>query len=520
VNVNTITNLALPYAPHKYRGAFYKYNLKTEEKMSRINTLGKALAVLILVISGQAFAKQAQPNFIVILTDDQGYADVGFNGSKDIITPNIDRIANEGTRFTNGYVTYAVCGPSRAGLLTGRYQGRFGFGRNPIIDPEDPMAGLPLEESMISEVLQPIGYTSSIIGKWHMGSHEKFHPNNRGFDHFYGFLSGGHRYFPEELIYEDEAQGLGKKDHKSPSNSWYHTKLLRNQDTVETSSYLTDELSREAIKFIEQKKDQPFFLYLAYNAPHSPLQAPKKYLERNKHIKDKKRRTYASMITAVDDGVGNVLAKLEELGIDENTLVFFLSDNGGASKSSAKNSPLRGVKGDFFDGGIRVPFAVRWPGKIPKGLDYNNPVSSLDILATIAEITGAGINKRKPLDGVNLLPYITGKNTDLPHDVLFWRSFDSGVLATRRGEMKAITSPEIGNHLYNLSNDLAERHDLSEKQQHTFEQQKLEMQQWATELKDPIFRKLTDGAIKAANRKNNAKKAIERIERSTGSEGY
>ncbi|GAA6186219.1 sulfatase-like hydrolase/transferase [Aliiglaciecola sp. NS0011-25] len=488
--------------------------------MSRLNALGKALAVLALVVSGQLFAKTTKPNIIVILTDDQGYADVGFNGSKDIITPNIDRIANEGTRFTNGYVTYAVCGPSRAGLLTGRYQGRFGFGRNPIIDPADPMAGLPVEEKMVSEVLKPVGYSSSIIGKWHMGSHEKFHPNNRGFEHFYGFLSGGHRYFPEELIYQDEAQSLGQNEHKSPSSSWYHTKIIRNQKTVETSTYLTDELSREALEFIDSKKDQPFFLYLAYNAPHAPLQAPKRYLKRNKHIKDKKRQIYASMITAVDDGVGNLLAKLQELGIDDNTLIFFLSDNGGASKSSAKNSPLRGVKGDFFEGGIRVPFAIRWPGKVPQGIDYNKPVSSLDILATIVEVTGAAIDKDKPLDGVNLLPYITGKNTGLPHEVLFWRSFDSKVLATRRGDMKTITSPEFGNHLYNLSNDLAERHDLSDKQKQIFEQQQAAMQQWQSQLKDPIFRKLTDGAIKAANRKNNAKKAKERIERSTGAQGY
>ncbi|WOH36016.1 sulfatase-like hydrolase/transferase [Thalassotalea fonticola] len=488
--------------------------------MNKFYNLALYSVTLLLTLVNPVWAKASKPNFIVILTDDQGYADVGFNGSKDIVTPNIDRIANEGTRFTNGYVTYSVCGPSRAGLLTGRYQGRFGFGRNPIIDPTDPLAGLPLEEQMISEVLQGVGYTSSAIGKWHMGSHPKFHPNNRGFDHFYGFLSGGHRYFPEELIYEDEAQGIAMDSHKSPSNSWYHTKLLRNNEVVETSTYLTDELSREAIEFIEQEKDNPFFLYLAYNAPHSPLQASKEYLARNTHIKDKKRRTYASMITAVDDGVGSVLAKLEQLNLDDNTLIFFLSDNGGALKSSAKNVPLRGMKGDFFEGGIRVPFAVRWPEKIPAGVDYNNPVSSLDILATFASLTNASISTERPLDGVNLMPFILGENQGLPHDVLFWRSFDSNILASRRGNAKAISSSQIGDHLYNLSNDLAERHDLSEKQSNTFDQQKVEMDLWATELQDPIFRKLTDGPIKAANKKHNEKKAKERIARSEGSEGY
>jgi len=488
--------------------------------MKKTYTFLGLLGLVSIAISSNCAAEKSTPNFIVILTDDQGYADVGFNGSKDIVTPNIDRIANEGTRFTNGYVTAAVCGPSRAGLLTGRYQGRFGFGRNPIIDPKDAKAGLPLDEKMISEVLQPLGYKSSVVGKWHMGSHPNFHPNNRGFDHFYGFLSGGHRYFPEDLVYDSETEGIGAADTKLPSNSWYHTKLLRNKVTVETSSYLTEELSREAVEFIEQEKNNPFFLYLAYNAPHAPLQAPKKYLDRNKHIKEQKRRTYASMITAVDDGVGSLLAKLKELNIDDNTLIFFLSDNGGPIGSYAKNKPLRGAKGDFFEGGIRVPFAVRWPGKIPAGLDYNNPVSSLDILATFASLSHASINKERPLDGVNLLPFILGENQGVPHDVLFWRSFDDDILANRIGNSKAISSGQIGNHLYNLSNDLAEQHDLTETHKKAFEQHKIEMELWAAQLKDPIFRHLTDGTIKAANKKNNMKRAQARVARSKGAKGY
>jgi len=446
------------------------------------NTLKKLLFTGLLAYSATSLAND-KPNFIVILTDDQGYADVGFNGSDDIITPNIDRIANEGTKFTNGYVTYAVCGPSRAGLLTGRYQGRFGFGRNPIIDPTDANSGLPLEEQMISEVLKPVGYTSSIIGKWHMGTHEKFRPNKRGFDHFYGFLSGGHKYFPEDLTIDSIENA--KKDW-----SWYNTKIMENDKHVEIDEYLTDELSNEAVKFIEREKDNPFFLYLAYNAPHTPLQASQAYLDRNTHIKDKKRQTYAAMVTAVDDGVGRILAKLDELGIDDNTMVFFLSDNGGARNKGSNNGELKDFKGSYFEGGIHVPFAVRWPGKVPAGISYQKPVSSLDILATFADISKAPIAKERPLDGVNLMPFITGKNKANPHDVLFWRAFDQGTLATRRGDSKAINSETDGGHLYNLADDLSEQNNLLKANPKQYQQQLVEMKAWEKGLIEPIFKPL------------------------------
>jgi arylsulfatase A-like enzyme len=470
-------------------------------KESAMKTFKNTLSILTLLVSGICTANEqdhqstitTQPNFIVILTDDQGYADVGFNGSKDIRTPNIDRIANEGTKFTNGYVSYAVCGPSRAGLLTGRYQGRFGFGRNPVLDPTDSNAGMPLEEQMISEVLKPVGYTSSIIGKWHMGLHPKFHPNKRGFEHFYGFLNGGHDYLPERLIHKDFAS-------TPKGGRYYATKLNHNGEVVEIDEYLTDELSHEAVNFIEREQDNPFFLYLAYNAPHGPMQATQNYLDRNKHIKDKKRQTYAAMITAVDDGVGRVLNKLKELGIDDNTLVFFLSDNGGSRKHPSSNAPLRGHKSDYFEGGIHVPFAVRWPNKIPAGQNYENPVSSLDILGTFAALAQAPIAKERPLDGVNLMPFITGDDKGLPHEVLFWRNFDQGTLATRRGDSKIIHSKTSGDHLYNLQHDLAETTNLIDKDPTQFEQQKLEVKTWEKSLIDPVFRPLKMFKNKKSNK--------------------
>jgi arylsulfatase A-like enzyme len=456
-----------------------------------MNTIKQLLTIGLLITSSQIFAAQ-QPNFIVILTDDQGYADVGFNGSKDIRTPNIDRIANEGTKFNNGYVSYAVCGPSRAGLLTGRYQGRFGFDRNPHMDPTDIKSGMPLEEKMISEVLKPVGYTSSIIGKWHMGSHPELTPNKRGFDHFYGFLAGGHQYFPQDLIYKDIAEGLTQSPDKAWT-SWYRTKLLENDKRVETTQYLTDELSTSAVEFIKREHDNPFFLYLSYNAPHTPLQASKEYLDRNKHIPKGKRRTYAAMITAVDDGVGRVLATLDELGLDDNTLVFFLSDNGGPeSKNASDNGELRGHKGDYFEGGIHVPFAMRWPGKVPAGQTYNNSVSSLDILATFAGLTNAPIAKERPLDGVNLMPYVTGENTSQPHEILFWRNFDKGIVAARRDDNKTILFKKNDQkHLYDLDKDLSETTNLVKTKTETYSKQQGEMAAWENELADePAFQGL------------------------------
>ncbi|MEC8190690.1 MAG: sulfatase-like hydrolase/transferase, partial [Verrucomicrobiota bacterium] len=264
-----------------------------------------------------------RPNLIIILTDDQGYNDVGFNGCTDIPTPHLDKLAANGVVFTNGYVSYPVCGPSRAGLLTGRYQDRFGFTTNPSIDPNNPISGLPLEEETIAQVLAKVGYKSAIVGKWHMGTHPNFHPHNRGFDHFYGFLAGGLSYFPELMTLNDLSEVTRKWQ-------WYNMKVERDGKKIEIDDYLTDALTEAATDFIDRQssKENPFFLYLAYNAPHAPLQATEKYLSRFNHIENKRRRTYAAMVSAVDDGVGRVMKTLADHNIEENTIVVFLSDNG------------------------------------------------------------------------------------------------------------------------------------------------------------------------------------------------
>lgn len=422
------------------------------------------------------------PNLVVILCDDLGYADVGFNGCKDIPTPNIDRIAKNGVQCTSGYVSYSVCGPSRAGLMTGRYEQRFGFERNPQYQPNDPNMGLPLSEHTLAEVLKQAGYTSGAIGKWHLGAYPTLHPLNRGFDFFYGHLGGGHRYFPEELTIKRSEDANGESES-------YQTWILRNHEPDPPSKYLTDAFSDEAVGFIERSKDKPFFLYLAYNAPHNPLQATEKYLSRFPDIKDQNRRTYAAMISAVDDGVGLVLDKLEELRLAENTLVFFLSDNGGPeTKNASDNGALRGGKGDAWEGGFRVPFAVQWKGTLPQGVKYDHPVSSLDIMATITDLAKAPTDPKQPLDGGNLVPYLTGQNNGAPHEAIYLRKFDGGQYTVRGGDYKLVIPFSGGKaQLYDLEKDIGETTNIAD--QHPEQLQRLDDMriQWDSGLVEPRF---------------------------------
>jgi len=400
----------------------------------------------------------AAPNLIVIVTDDQGYHDVGFNGCQDIPTPNLDALAARGVRFSSGYVTYAVCSPSRAGLLTGRYQQRFGHERNPRWEPDNPQSGLPLSETTLADTLGRVGYHSGIIGKWHLGAHPDLHPLKRGFNEFFGMLGGGHRYLPEELTLRQTSEARSMNENDS-----YRLWIMRDHEPVKTTQYLTDEFSDEAVRFVQRNKDHPFFLYLAYNAPHAPLQATPKYLDRFPGIKDPRRRTYAAMVSAVDDGVGRLLGELRRLGLEENTLVFFLSDNGGPTQANASNNaPLRGDKGSPWEGGFRVPFALQWPGHLPAGLVYEQPVSSLDIFATIAALAGAPANPERPLDGVNLVPYLTGEKKGAPHEAIYLRMFDKGAFAVRRGDYKlVIPGKNQAPVLFNLQQDIGEKHDLT-----------------------------------------------------------
>ncbi|WP_211093380.1 sulfatase family protein [Flammeovirga agarivorans] len=432
--------------------------------------------------------KAKSPNLIVIMVDDMGWEDVGFNGCKDIPTPNIDRIAKEGVQFEQGYVSFPVCGPSRAGFLTGRYQDRFGFTTNPSINPEDERCGLPVEEETMAEVLKKGDYNSAIIGKWHMGTHSKFHPLKRGFDYFFGFLSGGHHYLPELLTLKDLSEVTKKWD-------WYSTKIRENYDAVEVDDYLTDELTDATIRYINKQaeNDQQFMVYLAYNAPHAPLEATEKYLSRFDHIENKRRKTYAAMVSAVDDGVGRVLKALEDKGIDENTLVVFLSDNGGSKKNASNNGPLRGFKTDMFEGGVRVPFAMRWKGELPEGMKYEHPISSLDIMATIVAQANIKINKERPLDGVDLVPYLKGEVDGIPHNYLFWRKWEQNCMAVRHGNYKLLANKNMESNpteLFDIENDPYETTNIKGQNKKLSKELMSEWMKWNDQLKDRVFPRL------------------------------
>ncbi len=453
--------------------------------------LSLALSCLPLV----SHAAEQKPNFIVIICDDLGYRDVGFNGSKDIPTPHIDTIAQQGVRFDSGYVTYSVSSPSRAGLMTGRYPQRFGYERNPLYRPNERGTGLPFDEMTIAESLKKVGYRSGIIGKWHLGAHRDNHPCKRGFDEFFGHLGGGHFYYPHQLTLPDSYQ----IHDESPS---YRSLIMRNHEHVKISEYLTDEFSREAVDFVTRHKDKPFFLYLSYNAPHTPMQATPKYLARFPHLKGR-RKTYAAMVSAVDDGVGALLKRLEELGIADHTVIFFLSDNGGPEPhNSSDNGELREGKSSTYEGGFRVPFALRWRDKLQGGTDYKQPISSLDIFATISAATQSPTSK--PLDGVNLLPYLRGEKKGAPHAAIYLRKYDQGRYAIRHQDYKLLIfnkkNGESRRELYNLSEDVSETKNLISTQPERADHIDKLRQGWEAQLIAPTFLGLNSKKKKKAQK--------------------
>lgn len=395
----------------------------------------------VLMLTGTLSAAD-KPNVIIFLADDLGYADIGVNGCKDIPTPHVDAIAKGGVRFTDGYATHPVCSPSRAGLMSGMYQHRFGFEHNS--GPERfaaPNFGMPREVPSLAEKLKAAGYATGMVGKWHIGFKDGLRPHERGFDYHFGFMSGARSYYPDNPRELDP--------------------LLRNGEVVKgEKDYLTDAFAREAVGFIERSRDKPFFLYFAFNAVHSPLEAAEKYEARFPHITDRKRKTYAGMLSALDDAVGRVIAKVRELGQEENTLVIFYSDNGGpTAETSSRNDPLRGFKGQMFEGGIRVPFVMQWKGKLPAGQAYRQPVMGFDCHATALAAAGVETAGDKPLDGVNLIPFVTGQQSGSPHAQLFWRAGQQH--AVRLGDWKLVSTRVQPPLLFNLKDDIGEQHDLA-----------------------------------------------------------
>lgn len=426
-----------------------------------------------------------RPNIVLLVADDLGYGELGCQGNKQIPTPNIDSIAKNGVRFTAGYVTAAYCSASRAGLMTGRYQTRFGYEFNPIgAHNEDPQAGLPAKEVTLAEHLKEAGYATGLIGKWHLGGHAKYHPHRHGFDEFFGFLHEGHYFVPPP--YKEVTTMLRRRTlpsgkqgrwisrdgklvlstHMRSNEPAYdaNNPILRGGQPVAEKAYLTDAFTREAVDFIGRNKERPFFLYLAYNAVHSPLQGADAWMRKFAHIKDVHRRIFAAMLANLDHSVGRVLKKLRDEKLERNTLIVFISDNGGPTRElTSSNKPLRGGKGDVYEGGLRVPFLMQWKTALPAGKEYKQPVISLDIYATAAALARRPVPKTRKIDGVNLLPFLTGKQSTAPHRQLFWRL--GRRTALRVGDWKLLRNPrgrsKSGWELYYIGKDISEKRNLA-----------------------------------------------------------
>ncbi len=440
------------------------------------------VTLLGVLLAGFAAADD-RPNILLILTDDLGYADVGFNGGRDVKTPNLDELAANGMTFSQAYVPHPFCGPSRAGLMTGRYPHNIGAQFN--LPSEGSNLGVPRSEVFISKLLQDAGYFTGAIGKWHLGESPEFHPNERGFDDFYGFLGGGHKYFPEEFT-------KTYKDRVAAGNThiWeYLRPLERNGAEVEETEYVTDGLSREAVAFVHEAagKEEPFFLYLAYNAPHTPLEAKDEDLALFMDIGDEKRRTYAAMVYAVDRGVGKVVDALRDTGRLDSTLIVFLSDNGGRLDQGGNNFPLREGKGSVHEGGYRSPMFMHWPDRLNAGRTFEHPVLALDFYPTFAGLANVVIPADRKLDGRDIWQDIL-RGQD-PHDgeFLYALRHRTGFsdATVRRDQWKAVKTGNLPWKLFNIEEDIGEHRDLSAKNPGVLANMVREMEKWSWDNAEP-----------------------------------
>ena len=449
-------------------------------EMPHIMSWRFVLTIVGLILAA-ASALGSKPNIVVILADDAGYADFGFTDGALVPTPHLDRLAASGIICHQGYVTASTCTPSRMGLISGRYQQKFGAECNVPIHPTpgytEEDLGLDTQEQTLGDVMQKQGYRTIAIGKWHLGELPQYYPMNRGFDEFYGFLGGSRTYWPSDK------QSFDKKMRRDWSAI----------DESEEISYLTDDLTDAALAFIDRNQETPFFIYLAYNAVHGPFEAKEADLARSPDLQSKNRRLAAAMTISLDENVGRLRSQLESLGLLENTLIVFLNDNGGTPGGAHSNGELRGHKGSYWEGGIRVPFVVSWPARLPMGQSFMHPVSSLDLMPTFVSASGGSLNAFAEMDGVNLLPYLRGERKGVPHEAMFWRFWR--VAVAREGpwklirvaedplqESRALLSPLI---LINLENDPGETTNLAAKFPEKARELVKRLQAWETELSQP-----------------------------------
>lgn len=441
-----------------------------------------AFALLALLVAAHLAPAADKPNLIIFYADDLGWGETGCFGCKDIPTPHIDSLASNGIRFTQGYVAATYCSPSRAGLMSGRYPTRFGHEFNSVAN----VTGLRLDQTTIADRLKTLGYATACVGKWHLGHSLPYRPTKRGFDEFFGTLANTPFYHPTNFVDSRISDDV--------------------REITDDNFYTTDQYAERALDWIDKNRDKPKFLYLPFNAQHAPLQAPQKYLDRFKNIEDEKRRTFAAMMYGMDEAIGRVLKKIRDIGQEDNTIYFFIGDNGGPTQSTtSQNGGLRGFKMTTFEGGPRVPFIAQWKEKYPAGKVYDLPVMNLDVLPTAVTAAGGKVEASWNLDGVDLTPYVTGANKARPHETMYWRYGPQW--AIRHGDYKLVVSrggsdkPE----LYNLANDVSESKDLAASQPDKAKQLLALYQTWSAEQAEPSA---PDGpAGKAKKNKNKAKAA-------------
>lgn len=462
----------------------------------------------------------SKPNIVILVADDLGKMDISLYGNRNVQTPNIDSLALAGVKFTSGYVTAAICSPSRAGLLTGRYQQRFGHELQPVsrypknnfekilanwlVDRQQlefsdndkiptsqsiSKQGLPLGEITIAELLKRNGYSTGVIGKWHLGADEEHRPLQRGFDYHYGFYQAFSWYA------DTTDREIINVRHKGIMDSYIWDRgregdalIRRGTEILDEKEYLTDKLAQEAIGFIDRNKEKPFLLYVPFNAPHTPFQARKQEVKKfeSKGL-DRNHAVYYAMIESLDRAVGAIHDKVKATGLEEQTLIFFLSDNGGATYTDATtNAPLKGGKFSLYEGGINVPFIAKWKGHIPSGTVYEAPVSSLDIFVTAAGAANASLPPGRLYDGVNLLPFLTRADASRPHETLFWRSGSNK--AVRKGDWKLVIN-ETDNvvALYDLRADKEERTNLAQTLPDKVAELREALIGWEKELVPPLW---------------------------------
>ena len=465
--------------------------------MKQLNKFKLLFVVFLMIFSSLEITAQ-KTNIIFLFADDAGYNDFGFQGSKYIKTPNLDQLASEGMLFREAYTTDSVCGPSRAGLMTGIYQQRYGIEENNVPGYmsessrlNDDEMGLPVHLKTIADHLNPLGYKSIILGKWHLGNADRYHPLHRGFDEFYGFRGGSRSFWPltqKEAIEKPEdrlERGFG--------------------NYAEPTKYLTDDLADEACNFMERNKNKPFFMYVSFNAVHSPLHYTPEDIAKVKGLSGK-RRELAAMTIALDRACGTILEKLKKLGLEKNTMIVFSNDNGGPDATETSNYPLSGCKTNFWEGGIRVPFIMKLPNVIQPGTEYKKAISLLDMLPTFVNVAGGNASKIKGLDGVDLIPFISNKNMDAPHKRLFWKIENRGVV--REGDWKFLRYPDRPAELYNIAEDITENTDLALKYPEKVREMYKTLYEWEAGLERPLWMLKTIYEVNAVHRIDEKKKPI------------